>query len=345
MDKKLENIFYKLTALKLSGEATAQDLEQLEAIITNYPELRFFSDQIIKPPAQEGDKAQELAEQYYAAHAVDMHLKGLWQDNKNSTPEPGITVRKKTRRYAVFASLILAAAIFPIMILPRRPVLQNIKNETATTKGSKSTVKLPDGTVVMLNANSRLSHYEKFKGETREVSLTGEAYFDVVHDPAHPFIIHTPAGDIKVLGTSFNVKAFANGFLETTLIHGKVAIFLKNHKDNNFVLSPGQKLVTRNSGHSTDSVAILPITTLKDTLVAETSWTKGQLVFVNKPLVDIAKDLERIFDVTIQFKSDKAKEYRYTGVYDDTSLDQILEILQLSRHITYHRDKNIIYID
>lgn len=288
-----------------------------------------------------------MAEQAYAAHFTKLHLQGLFDDEKKLAPVPRPTgFRRKIARYAA-AAVILSLAGFLISILKGKQESGSLKNEMATTKKSKSTITLPDGTVVMLNANSRISYNEKFKGDTREVTLSGEAYFDVVHDAAHPFIVHTKAGDIKVLGTAFNVRAFDDGVFETALIRGKVAIYLKQHKEENFVLSPGQKLVTNTEESRSDSIDIIPITTVKDTLVAETSWTKGQLVFGNKPLAEIAVELERTYGITIIFKSDETKQYRYTGVFDidNSSPDQILEILKLSKPINYQRDKNQITIE
>ncbi|HEX7757308.1 MAG TPA: FecR domain-containing protein [Niabella sp.] len=345
MDKKLENKFYRLFALKLSGEATAEALQELEAILVQHPELRFFYDEMIKP-AQRSAKDAERAELSYAAHAANMYVQGLLSEKRH--PHLQQPVRTLKRFVWPAAAALLVIAMLLVLLLNRKPseILQRTANEMATAKGSRSSVRLPDGTVVLLNANSRLNYDEKFKGASREVSLSGEAYFDVAHDAAHPFIIHTNAGSIKVLGTAFNVKALDNGFFETTLIRGKVAIQLKNHSDENFVLKPGQKLVAskNNADHKTDSVMILPAT-VKDSLVAETSWTKGQLVFVDRPLVEITAELARVFGVTIVFKSDKTKQFRYTGVFDDTDLDQILEILKLSQAINYHRDGNRIIIE
>src|SRR5205085_10891901 len=90
---------------------------------------------------------------------------------------------------------------------PNRSIAQN----TVMTKpGSKSKLQLPDGTQVWLNSDSKITYGESFMGATREVQLSGEAYFDVVKDKEHPFIIHTQSIDLKVLGTAFNVRSYAN---------------------------------------------------------------------------------------------------------------------------------------
>ncbi|MBO9684330.1 MAG: FecR domain-containing protein [Flavisolibacter sp.] len=344
MDNKLENKFYRLFALKLSGEASAEELECLEAILGENPELRFLYDQLVIKKAEEKEVA-DLAEQAYAAHFAKLHVQKVFDDEKKMTfvPRPKGSNRK-IARYATAAVILLIAGV--LISMPReKQESRSLKSEMATTKKSKSTISLPDGTVVMLNANSRISYNEKFKGDTREVTLSGEAYFDVAHDAVHPFIVHTKTGDIKVLGTTFNVKAFDNGFFETALIHGKVAIYLKNHGEENFVLSPGQKFVAHGKEDKKDSIKIIPITVVKDSIVAETSWTSNQLAFANTPLVEIAEELERKFGVSIVFKSATAEQYRYSGVFDDGDLDQIFEILKLSKSFNYHRDKDSITIE
>ncbi|MBO9592229.1 MAG: FecR domain-containing protein [Niabella sp.] len=343
MDKKLEHKFYRLFALKLSGEATAQELEQLETMLTANPELRFFCDELIKP-VMEDEVYKDQAAQSYAAHAVDMHLKGLWQEEAPQRTTSGRRVYWKRAALYIAAACVVLLVFSLTFILNRKETVYTAGNETATTKGSKSKMKLPDGSIVMLNANSRLSYDEMFKGNTREVTLTGEAFFDVTHDASRPFIIHTRAGDIRVLGTEFNVKTLDNGFFETALIRGKVSIRLKEHKDEDIVLMPGQKLVIRTKEKQSAPVKIVPLT-IKDSLVAETSWMKNQLFFDDRPLVEIAEELEQHFGVQIIFQSDKTKQFRYTGSYNDTDLDQILQLLKLSRPFRFHRDKDIIVIE
>ncbi|MCH5716398.1 DUF4974 domain-containing protein [Niabella hibiscisoli] len=202
----------------------------------------------------------------------------------------------------------------------------------------------------MLNANSSLKYDEHFKTDKREVTLQGEAYFDVAHDSGRPFIIHTPTADIKVLGTVFNVRSLKNGYFETALIKGKISVFLKNQAEGNFVLSPGQKLMVQNRADKPGtrgkaSVVKIDSITVVDSLIAETSWTRDQLVFADKPLVEIAAELENIFDVKIIFRSDKYKQIRYNGSYNDADLDEILEIINMSKPIRYHREKDTVFIE
>lgn len=351
MEKILEDRFYILFARKLSGDASSEELKDLEALLEEHPEVRFFYNELIRP-VQTGENEIERAGQSYVADIMNMQLRGVW-DNNDLQPSPSLRRKFAGKAYrTAFAAILVLVLGIALIKLPTKSGLPHT-NETATTGGSKSTVKLPDGTIVMLNANSKLQYDGSFKTDKREVFLEGEAYFDVAHDAEHPFIIHTSTADITVLGTLFNVKSLLNGYFETALIKGKVSIYLKHHAEGNFVLSPGQKLIAKDKpvragkgeeAYKVGSVKIEPIT-LKDSIVIETSWTKDQLVFVDKPLVEIAEELEQVFKVNIVFKSDKAKQFRYNGVYSDSDLSEILKILNLSKPFSYRREKSTIIIE
>ena len=121
------------------------------------------------------------------------------------------------------------------------------KNEIATLPGTHSKTILPDGSTVWLNAGSKLTYNKNFNTATREVELSGEAYFDVKKDEHHPFIIHTSAMHIKVLGTAFNVKSYpGDKSSETSLIRGSIEVTMNNRPQEKIILHPSEKLVVMN---------------------------------------------------------------------------------------------------
>lgn len=349
MDRNDEIRFFRLLTLKLSGEAVDRDLAELEALLRQYPECCFLYDQVTKPlPVDE----QQLlkAQQAYAAHYVNKICQQAAV--KEQMPQGNKESRNSRRmRYGITAAavLVLLAGIGWLADLTFTTRTQQQKTEVRDVVRSKSNITLPDGTQVILNAGSKLTYDDEFKGQTREVRLTGEAYFDVVHDAQHPFIIHTGTGIIKVLGTSFNVRDYENEpSFETTLIRGRVEVNLNANNTNKIVLKPGEKVVvTKRQALSrknrASEVTIKPFT-ITEGLVAEISWTKGQLAFVNTPLSDIARDLDRQFGVRIRFQSDRVKEYKYTGVFDETNAEEILKILSLSRKFRFVQEKDEIII-
>src|SRR5690606_6485205 len=176
---------------------------------------------------------------------------------------------------------------------------------------------LPDGTVVFLNAVSRLNIGADFNNKQRNVYLTGEAFFEVGHDPEKPFIAHTGAYSVTVLGTKFNVKAYpTEPVSETTLIEGSVIIQATDAHTGDIELKPLQKVTFKllekpkqlpaepSISTSTDHIEIVTFTEGKPADMAETAWTENRLVISERKFFEIKNDLERWFDVEIEFASD-----------------------------------------
>lgn len=228
---------------------------------------------------------------------------------------------------------------------------------TKTLLGERKELTLPDGTKVTMNADSKLSFPSIFSDSTREVSLTGEAFFDVHEDHSHPFIIHTRKMDIRVLGTAFNVKAYQNDkFSETTLIRGSIQVKLLDRPSDRITLKPTEKLIVNYSApvvkDDTKSASVKPnalpeITYLHklDTTVVETSWLQNKLLFNDQDFESLANNLERRYDVNIQLESDVIKQLRFTGMFEKETIAEVLKALQLTENFNYKilKDKILIY--
>jgi transmembrane sensor len=225
-----------------------------------------------------------------------------------------------------------------------------------TAKGVRSVFTLKDGTEIRLNADSRLEYPANFSDSTREVFLIGEAFFDVSKDAAHPFIIHTKDMDIKVLGTTFNVKAYSNESLtETTLLHGAITVTLNNSSKKQIYLKPSQKLVFRNprndnrraaSTNTDTDTAMGQLTYFKPdhTTIIETSWTDNKLTFKNQDFSTLARSMERWYNVDISFDSETAKQLRFTGIIEKENVNDALKALQLTEKFNYSISDSAIRI-
>jgi ferric-dicitrate binding protein FerR (iron transport regulator) len=363
MNKQTEQYFFDLLSLKLSGDATESQLAEISNMLKINPSLQFLYDQMIEPVYCEKEAAS-IADQAYATHYVKMQLAGMFdsandQNFETEVEKPtGFTKRK-------LAFIGIAAGIFTIFFinyslrLDKSVIKQTnnaFVNEVVTKRGSKSSIKLPDGTIVRLNTDSRLTYLNFTAGKNREVTLIGEAYFDVAHDSSRPFIIHTGKINIKVLGTSFNVRNYPQDKeLETSLIKGKIEVSLESRPEDIITLKPTEKLIiakeqdelaaaTKVKSSIDNKVILTSITYLRhDSLVAETSWLNDKMVFVNQPLDKIAIELERKYAITISFKDEKVKKYRYTGVFENVSLEKVFQLIKYSKNINYKiDDKNIV---
>jgi transmembrane sensor len=204
-------------------------------------------------------------------------------------------------------------------------------NEERTTKGKQRQIALGDGTQVWLNANSELRYPKDFlQKENREVFLDGEAFFDVSENREKPFIVHTSGLTIKVLGTAFNVKSYADDpVVETTLVSGKVTIVSPAEDSIHHVtLLPNQQaLFTKDS----KKIALEASVNTEN----YTAWKNGLMIFDNKPFSYIKETLERWYDVTITMEDKKSLSCTFSGKFKDKSLQEVLEIFKNTESINY----------
>ncbi|WP_298541458.1 FecR domain-containing protein [uncultured Aquimarina sp.] len=207
----------------------------------------------------------------------------------------------------------------------------------ATNPGDQKTIILPDGSTVVMNADSYVTYPKKFADSIRTVTLIGEAFFDVKRDTTKPFIVHTDNIKIRVLGTSFNIKSYPNDEkVETTLVTGKVEV-LNNKNETPIVLEPSQQAVytKKKSSIKVDSVDSKNII----------AWKEGKLVFDKTPLKQVVLDLKRKYNTEFIIRSDTLLQYKYTGEFDNLSLEEVLEILKLSSPINYKHLNNKIMLE
>ncbi|MEG1188676.1 MAG: FecR domain-containing protein [Bacteroidales bacterium] len=230
---------------------------------------------------------------------------------------------KKKRTYSPF--MRIAAVIVPLFILNLtawflflKPVSKQGYKEIYAGRGDKMIVILPDGSKVWLNADSKITYPENFSTSFRELSLTGEAFFEIEKDPRHPFIVDAGAMKIKVLGTSFNVRAYADDdFITSTLKEGKVSLSFINKEDKELLLTPGET-VTYSKINGDYRVEADPH------YESSSDWTRHILQFNNTPLPDLVKVLERHFNVTIELMDKDLYQYTYTFTSQEESLTEIL---------------------
>ena len=213
--------------------------------------------------------------------------------------------------------------------------------ERVNARGQRSKIILSDGSVVYLGAESSIKFPGKFGAYSREISLNGEAFFEITKNPSKPFIIHTRDVQTKVLGTSFKINAFNGSRLTVSVATGKVSIDRKISDKGPLkslaLLIPGQK-VDYDPATLTAKVGETDIEAVKN-------WKDGIMSFVATPLKDIAVELERSYNVNIDFKDDMIKNYRISLILKNTDpLIHILEIISNTTHLHYKITGNHIII-
>jgi ferric-dicitrate binding protein FerR (iron transport regulator) len=164
----------------------------------------------------------------------------------------------------------------------------------------------------------------------RQVKLKGEAFFDVIKDPSHPFIVNAGKLNVEVKGTRFDVCNYPNEPIsEVTLESGSVRLFEGNYTDKKTLalIKPGERALL---DHNTDKLAVSRVDVEK-----HTSWKEGLLIFRDDKMDDIVIKLNRKFNVDIILQDPEIKEYIYTATFEDESLTQILGLLRISAPVNY----------
>jgi transmembrane sensor len=347
-----------LISLIISGEATPEEIQELEMHVKSNPELLERVENMKKVWKQLGRRSTGLAERSFESHLHRLNNE-IFESADLSPTSPGVKklspirklLQKKHYRLvwgAVAASILLFWFFFRTN---KDSGVSPINNTVSTKVGGKASVNLPDGSKVWLNGDSRITYSENFTNKTREVTLSGEAYFEVAKDKTKPFIIHTRTINLKVLGTAFNVRSYDNEKeTETALVHGSVEVTLRNRPDQKILLKPGEKLLVKNipvdsllknkKQKTDEDTPIAVLTNMNyygaDSSSIETSWTKNQLVFNDEPLDKIALNLERWFNVQVTIVDERMKKDKYTAtIEEDDKLEDFLEALRLVEGFHY----------
>ena len=209
--------------------------------------------------------------------------------------------------------------------------------EARTMPGMNATVVLPDSSVVVLNSSSSLRYPARFSGRSREVTLRGEAYFDVRRQPAgRPFIVHTPhRGRVEVRGTEFNVDAYpGERFVRATLVTGLVdfACVGPGGGESSRTLRPGERLVYDAERGEMDVSRV--------NVEVETAWKDGKLVFRKTPFKEILWMLGKRYNVRFILKNEALKQHTFTGEFEGQHLPRVLEQFSLSSDIRFRWVEN-----
>lgn len=364
-----EEKYWILLSKKITGEATVEELELLQEIIESNPEWKNILENLqeiwnSKPLESDHDKNWQRTEDAYLVHINRLKQKmpgfeASIEFFENET-ESGLSRGKKPlyKRWVTYATAFSCIACF-LLVYPYVKSTGNQDkiressqvNEITVNRGAKTKLRLPDGTYVWVNADSKLSYPETFKGPLREVYLEGEGYFDVVKDTAHPFIVHTAGLDIRVLGTAFNVKAYsAEPTIEATLIHGAIEVMKPNQPGSPLViLKPHEKLIfnklavsrdilkdnQRKSVNLSEEEIVTPAFTIGriadnivDSAILETSWVYNKFSFEDEKFDNIAVKMERWYNVKIKINNDRIKSFRLTGSFVNESVEEALRELQ-----------------
>jgi ferric-dicitrate binding protein FerR (iron transport regulator) len=281
-------------------------------------------------------------------------------------------MKKEACRYAAVFALAFTAGLSAMYFYTAPEMTaahEGVETEMSYTEytvpyGSKSIVTLPDSSTIWLNAGSKLRYSSEFNKTEREVFIEGEAYFKVARNERKPFLVKNPAVTLRVLGTSFNIKAYPEeDNVETTVESGSVQILrnIKGQLMDKLVLTAGQKVTIIKSVDSMsvpassaaplspDQKNVIPEKAAEKTIVTRnvttelyTSWKDSRWLIRQESLESLAVKLERRYNVRISFVDESLKNISFSGTLLDETLEQVLEAIKLSAPINYKIQKNTV---
>ena len=359
-----QNYFWSLLSKKLSNEASPEELQELQLILLSNPELHHQADMLAEMWQQVANSNDPGSEAAYVRHIMkhkdefpgEEHPKEMIATEFEE--KPSFFTRKKLSIFSFVAFIMLATGAIYFLTQKTKPksVAGESISSVATKNGNRTKIVLPDGSQVWLNAGSNLDYNNSdFNKELREVTLNGEAYFDVTKNADKPFIIHTKKMDIKVIGTAFNVRSYSDEKIaEASLIRGSIEVILKDRKDQKIILKPNEKIsvsneepqeITVKTGekiavkNNTKPIPQILVTELKqnpvNNIIAEIAWTQNKLYFEDESLEDIGPMIERWFGKKIVIENEELKRVRYTGNFENETMEEVLSYLKLSKPFNF----------
>lgn len=259
--------------------------------------------------------------------SADLHQERLYSDIMRE-----IAQREKTK-YSFRKLLAVACMTFAILGLsilgyyqlqPSKPSFEQVEMRTAVAaKGRIIKITLADGTEAWLNSGSTLRYPSVFSGKTREVSLQGEAYFQVSHDAKKPFLVHSEQLTTRVLGTSFNIRAYVKDKdIKVALLTGKVTVSYpetNENKVNSISIIPNQQVTY---DKEKQSISLKKLKKAENLIV----WREGRLHYEAVPLNTVIADLQRKYSVDIS-TSPELKKRKITADFHNESIKKVMIIL------------------
>ncbi len=317
-DKKPQ--FQKLMMNHLSGDISENEERELLGFLNSDPQYKVLYSEMAKTraisfiPQIESEKASNLK------HIINLLKNGLAINTQANFFHYFL-------RAAAIIIFIISTSISTYYIFSGYNSKSNaLSYETIVPQGSQTKIILPDGTIAWLNSGSILKYNNSYGNENRTVYLTGEGYFEVQKNPKKPFFVYANKIKVKVLGTVFNVSAYADeNSVVVNLLKGKVDVSLEEGTQSKTLsLVPNEKMIYNKLENT--------ITSCKANAARSATWTTGKLCFVDASLEEIAKDLERKFDVQIAIESKEIKNEIFSGSLDlNQPLNEILEYIDVDK--------------
>lgn len=327
MESKQEHI--ELIIKYFTGEIAPDELSMLSALLK--------SDVVLQNEFDEQNKIWNSVEKFAINNVININTeweKLQLQISKQETKV--ISIGSRVEKKNTFGAFKIAATIALIAVTSFVIYYFTNKEDSNKIQLASTTIvlesKLPDGTVVSLNANSQIEYPEHFAENKRAVKLTGQAFFNVIHDKSRPFIIDAGNVFVEVVGTSFFVNTNAEGKTLVVVSTGKVTVYKKDNVNEKVYLEPGEKAefikthgnITKSPNNDANFIA----------------WKTHKFVFNDEPLGEIVTQLNSVYQANIRIEGNAISDCRITAAFDNQSLDAVLKVLEATVNLKITRSGN-----
>ena len=322
----MDQYYWDIAAKQLAGKATAQEEEELHRWLK------------ADPNHQAVYKEQQRIWELTAPPTIpEVDSRAAWQKVKKQIGEAEPRHRK-VRPLFPFAMRVAAslALLFGLLWLVRIFLFPYYGLEVISSGEEQVSFMLPDSSQVWLNKGSTLAYDPDFVGEEREVQLEGEAFFEVQKDPRRPFIILTENSRTRVLGTSFNLRAYSHeAITELVVATGKVA-FSSLESPAEAVLTPGYAALLERESNRIEKFSVSGENAW--------AWKSGTLAFEGKRLAEVLPELERHYGMDLQLETPALADCRFTGRFEQAGLEEILQVLEATLQLKYKKLNEQTYL-
>lgn len=363
------NRLWVLLARKYNDELTAEEQEELEQLLRQHQDAFELNESFTRLKDLQVRSLSTAAEEESSRQAIVALLNLQEAPSTEVEAERSIAFALPDRPRRRKAMLLWATACCTVIISfvwwelqTKNGSFELVMQNEVVTSTSKSKVRLPDGSTVILNRQSRLIYNKNFGVSGREINLTGEAYFDIAHNGSAPLTVTAGPVKIKVMGTAFNVKAYSkDSTIETSLIRGSIEVSSDDDPDRTIRMRPNEKIVF---GKVNPLPALSPAETahegrrLKqafvqmnriqpnptDSTINEIVWVQDKLVFSKEPFYSLAQKMERWYQIKIRFRDRICEQLSLTGSLEKETLTEALDALQQLTPFNYQVDSSIVTI-
>ena len=313
--------------------ANEDEIKRLSLWIRNNRKISLWLEQQILASSSTMDREVQLRMLKNIEAKIDVTT------NSDEMPDKKRNIRIRINTW------LRVAALFLLPVLTATGVYLYMSRNTTSPaplivsveRGQKANITLPDGSKVWLNSQSKLTYSPDFNVKTRELLLDGEAFFEVAHNAEKPFIVRSNDIAVEALGTAFGVKAYnEDNLISSILLRGKVRV---TTPDGESILMPNERIMYDKTTRKKTKSSVLNSTDFK-------GWIHNELRYENVSLEDIAKDIQRIYNVKVMFANERIRNQRFTGSVNNNSLESMLSIIKLTSPVSFPvKDQQVTFYE